>query len=54
MFLPGELMINKNKKILNMQNFQGETPLHRAILNKVVRLLMVDILIAHGADVNIV
>lgn len=31
----------------------GETPLHKAILNRMVRVLLVRLLIEYGADVNL-
>eukprot|EP00027_Filamoeba_sp_ATCC50430_P004138 CAMPEP_0168542068 /NCGR_PEP_ID=MMETSP0413-20121227/1149_1 /TAXON_ID=136452 /ORGANISM="Filamoeba nolandi, Strain NC-AS-23-1" /LENGTH=703 /DNA_ID=CAMNT_0008571917 /DNA_START=186 /DNA_END=2294 /DNA_ORIENTATION=- len=50
----GELIIQKGgKKLVNWKNQYGETPLHKAIFNQVVRLLMIDLLIRNGADVNV-
>lgn len=46
-----ELFIKKGANV-NLQNSLGETPLHKAIFNNSVRLLMVDLLIQHKADVN--
>jgi ankyrin repeat protein len=37
---------------VNAQNKNGETPLHKAIFNNSVRILMVNMLIKHHADVN--
>lgn len=64
----GELLIKKHKErgtnykifsliskgsTVNVFNNLGETPLHRAIVNPAVRLMIVQLLISHGADVNI-
>jgi ankyrin repeat protein len=38
---------------VNAQNKNGETPLHKSIFNNSVRLLMVDLLLGAGADVNL-
>lgn len=39
--------------LVSRKNKAGETPLHKAILNSAVRVLMVKLLIKHGANVNI-
>lgn len=36
------------------QNKNGETPLHKAVFNGRVRFLLAEMLIRHGADLNIV
>ncbi len=36
-----------------MWNKEGETALHKAIVNDYVRVLLIDFLITKGADVNI-
>jgi ankyrin repeat protein len=46
------MMIHKGANI-NKQNNNGETPLHKAIFNPAVRILMVKLLVRHRADVNI-
>ncbi len=38
---------------MNAQNKFGETPLHKSIFNNSVRLLMVNLLLQAGADVNL-
>jgi len=48
----GETLIRKGS-LVNKQNNFGETPLHKAMFNPAVRNLMVELLINHGADVNI-
>jgi ankyrin repeat protein len=37
---------------VNAQNKNAETPLHKAIFNNSVRILMVNLLLKAGADVN--
>lgn len=49
---PFQLFIEKGCNV-NAQNNNGETPLHKAIFNNSVRLLMVDLLLKNGADVNL-
>jgi ankyrin repeat protein len=39
---------------VNALNKNNETPLHKAVFNNSVRILMVDLLIKNGADVTIV
>jgi ankyrin repeat protein len=46
-----ELFINKGVKI-NGQNSTGETPLHKAVMNGFVRLILVRMLLGHRADPN--
>lgn len=41
------------KEGLNVRNKNGETPLHKAILNSSMRLYVVDWMLKHGADMNI-
>lgn len=38
--------------LINASNRSGETPLHKAVLNPSVRLLMVRLLLDHSPDVN--
>eukprot|EP01118_Nematostelium_gracile_P016970 TRINITY_DN7126_c0_g1_i1.p1 TRINITY_DN7126_c0_g1~~TRINITY_DN7126_c0_g1_i1.p1 ORF type:complete len:445 (-),score=75.85 TRINITY_DN7126_c0_g1_i1:134-1384(-) len=47
----GEMLISRGADV-NRRNKNGETPLHKAILNGSLRLMMVKMLIAHKADVN--
>ena len=49
----GELLIKKGSNV-NHKNKNGETPLHKAMFNNSVRLLMVELLLSNNADVNIV
>lgn len=49
----GEILIKKEPDTVNQRNLNGETPLHKAIFNQAVRVLMVKLLIKRGADVNI-
>lgn len=49
---PFELMIKKGAK-LDEKNSNGETPLHKAVFNSTVRLLIVDQLLKSGANINI-
>jgi ankyrin repeat protein len=39
--------------VVNTTNNNGETPLHKAIFNNQVRLMMVRLLVRNGADVNV-
>eukprot|EP01119_Soliformovum_irregulare_P002953 TRINITY_DN1320_c0_g1_i1.p1 TRINITY_DN1320_c0_g1~~TRINITY_DN1320_c0_g1_i1.p1 ORF type:complete len:915 (+),score=278.57 TRINITY_DN1320_c0_g1_i1:57-2801(+) len=48
----GNLLISKGPEMVNVRNRTGETPLHKAIYNPIVRVLMVKLLIEHGADAN--
>ena len=47
--LNGFIMRNAD---INAVNKFGETPLHKAVLNKNIRLLLVSALLEHGAEVN--
>lgn len=49
----GEILIKNAPSVINKRNSNGETPLHKAVFNPAVRILMVNLLIKHGADVNI-
>ncbi|EGG19512.1 ankyrin repeat-containing protein [Cavenderia fasciculata] len=49
---PFELFLKKGVNI-NLQNKNGETPLHKSIFNNSVRLLMVNKLLEHKAEVNV-
>lgn len=46
-------LIVEGKWVLNTRNNNGETPLHRAILNNSMRLYMIGALLQRGADSNI-
>jgi len=47
------LLLTKKQSSVNKINKNGETPLHKAIFNNSVRMLMVELLINAGADVNV-
>lgn len=49
---PFQLFVDKGGN-MNAQNNNGETPLHKAIFNNSVRLMMVNLLLKNGADVNL-
>jgi len=52
----GELLIKKHKErgsSLNVFNNLGETPLHKALFNQAVRIMLVQLLISFGSDVNV-
>lgn len=49
---PFQLFIEKGCDV-NAQNNNGETPMHKAIFNNSVRLLMVDLLLKNKANVNL-
>eukprot|EP01133_Synstelium_polycarpum_P019412 gene19412-23245_t len=49
---PFALFLSKGVNV-NAQNNNGETPLHKAIFNRAVRLMMVDLLLKAGANVNL-
>lgn len=49
----GKMMIERFPASVNKPNNNGETPLHKAIFNKTVRILIVKLLIQYNADVNI-
>jgi ankyrin repeat protein len=44
--------LDENNQFLNLQNAVGETALHKAMFNHSTRLLMVEMLISHGIEVN--
>ncbi|EFA84536.1 hypothetical protein PPL_01525 [Heterostelium album PN500] len=48
-----QMFIEKGANV-NEQNTMGETPLHKAIFNHSVRLLMVHVLLKNGANINLV
>eukprot|EP01114_Cavostelium_apophysatum_P024228 TRINITY_DN9423_c0_g1_i11.p1 TRINITY_DN9423_c0_g1~~TRINITY_DN9423_c0_g1_i11.p1 ORF type:complete len:805 (-),score=252.92 TRINITY_DN9423_c0_g1_i11:26-2440(-) len=49
----GEILISKSQGTINKKNKNGETPLHKAIFNPMVRVIIVKLLIKHGANTNI-
>jgi ankyrin repeat protein len=49
---PFQLLLDRGANV-NARNRSGETPLHKAILNNSVRVMMVEMLLQAGADVNI-
>jgi len=49
----GLLLISRGgRQSVNSRNVYGETPMHKAIFNESVRLLMLEMLIENGADIN--
>jgi len=49
----GERIIKRVPSLINKKNNKGETPLHKALFNEKVRVLMVKVLIDQNADVNV-
>ncbi|KAF2070487.1 hypothetical protein CYY_008198 [Polysphondylium violaceum] len=49
---PFQLFLKKGVDV-NAQNKNGETPLHKSIMNSSVRLLMVNLLLEAGGEVNV-
>jgi ankyrin repeat protein/predicted Ser/Thr protein kinase len=47
----GQALVDRGAGV-NTRNQNGETPLHKAVLNKSVRLMMLRLLLKNGADVN--
>eukprot|EP01114_Cavostelium_apophysatum_P014059 TRINITY_DN3544_c0_g1_i1.p1 TRINITY_DN3544_c0_g1~~TRINITY_DN3544_c0_g1_i1.p1 ORF type:complete len:1120 (+),score=330.70 TRINITY_DN3544_c0_g1_i1:85-3444(+) len=49
----GGMLIDRAPHLVNLRNRNGETPLHKAIFNPAVRVLMCKLLISRGVDVNV-